>query len=309
MRGVVSYKVRVYHSYISLSRPIRALAREWCGFRPVFCLAVLVGRADTALLGAGICSFDSGHGMSSGRHRRRTFLGRTVHGFGCVVRAATMVLRSPRILLLAGLPFALCMVLYVAFFGVTLAFVDEVVDVVIQPGAWWRNALRWAMVVTVPLAVFVLSVFTYTFACLVIAAPLYEFLSATVERRLTGLVAEEPFTLKAMLQDIWRALADTARILLIEVGVLMLGLIFVPVTTVLAAMASAVLLALEYCDYPMGRRRMPFSERLGFARRHIWEMFGLGMPLLFALGIPFVGVAFLPLGVIGGTILFVELRE
>jgi len=237
----------------------------------------------------------------------RSFAVRFLRGFWCVPRAVGMIAASPRILLWSALPFLLCLALYVAFFSTAVLLADDVVGRIIQPGSWWREALRWALMLAIPLAVLVVSVFTYALACFVIAAPLYEWLSASVERRLTGRVEEAPTSVRLMLADVWRALADAVRIFVMEMAVLLLGFVFVPVSSVLAALASGVLLALGYCDYPMGRRRMLFADRLRYAWRHRWEMLGLGLPLLFALTVPLVGVAFLPVGVVAGTILFVEL--
>ena len=145
--------------------------------------------------------------------------------------------------------------------------------------------------------------------CFVVAAPLYELLSAAVEKQVTGRVQEEPFSVGAVLLDVWHAVVDTIKILLLEVVVLIFGLLLVPVTTVVALALSAVLLGLEFLDYPMGRRRMRFRVRLRFARTHCWELLGLGMPLLIGLAVPFAGVLCLPLGVIGGTMLFLDLSQ
>lgn len=242
------------------------------------------------------------------RRLSNTFAFRFLRGLGCLPRAVGMILGSRRVFLLSLLPFLLCLLLYVAFFAGVVALSDNVAGLIIEPGAWWRSVIRWALMIAIPVGFLIVSVFTYTLVCFVVAAPLYEWLSAAVERRLTGRVEEEPFGLKNMLVDVWRALADTVRILLIGLVVLVLGFLMVPVTTVLAVLASAVLLGLECCDYPMGRRRMPFGDRLHFARRHFWELLGLGLPLLLALTIPFVGAVFLPVGVVGGTILFTDIR-
>jgi CysZ protein len=185
--------------------------------------------------------------------------------------------------------------------------VDNVADLVIAPGAWWRTVLRALLMVGLPLVLVVLSAFTYTLLCFVVAGPLYDWLSAAVERRLTGRVAEEPSSLRNVLVDFGRSIWLAALMLLTELGVLLVGLLLVPVTTVLAVAASAVLLALEFLDYPMGRRRMTIRQRLAFASRHRWELLGFGLPMLLGLMVPFVGAAFLPVGVVGGTVLFLQL--
>lgn len=237
-----------------------------------------------------------------------SFAFRFLRGFGCLLRGVRMIFGSGRIFLLSALPFLICLALYVVLLAAVVLLDRHLVGLVIGPGAWWRGLIRWALMVTIPLAILVVSVFTYTAVCFVVAAPLYEWLSSAVERRLTGAVEEVPSSLKIVLIDIWRSLVDAVRILLITLAVLVLGLIAPPVTTVLAVLVSGVLLGLECCDYPMGRRRMLFGQKLRFARRHAWEMMGIGLPLLFALTIPFVGAVFLPIGVVGGTIFFSDLR-
>ncbi len=220
-----------------------------------------------------------------------------------------MIFSSLRVFLLALLPFLLCLFIYIALISFAFAFADNLADTVIQPGAWWRSALRVLIIVAIDLTALVATAFTYTWACLVIAAPLYEFLSASVEKCLRGTVEEEPFSLRNMVVDIWRALIGTGIILCIELGVLVVGLLLAPFATIPAVLISAVLLSLEYLDYPMGRRRMKLGEKFAYARTYVWELLGLGLPLLVAMAIPFVGAAFLPLGVVGGTILFVEIRR
>jgi len=245
--------------------------------------------------------------LMAARNVHGFFLARFLRGLACAFRAFGVIFSSRRLFLLTLAPFLLCLVLYVAFFAVFLFLLDDVVDLVIAPGAWWRTVVRVLLAVALPLAFVILGVFTYTLSCFVVAGPLYEWLSAGVERQVTGSVEEEPFSFRNMLTDFGRAIGLAVLILLTEVCVLIVGLLLVPVTTVLALMGSAVLLALECLDYPMGRRRMPVRERLRFAGRHAWELLGLGLPMLVGLMVPLVGAAFLPIGVVGGTLLFLQL--
>jgi CysZ protein len=244
-------------------------------------------------------------------HRRAQslFLIRFFRGLACPFRAVGLILQSRRLFLLSVAPFLICLVIYFAVFVAVVFVVDDVVEMLVAPGAWWRTVVQWMLMVAIPVVVLVVSVFTYTALCFVIAGPLYDLLSAAVERRLAGRVEEEPFSVGNMLVDAGRSVVLTVAILVIELCVLVFGLLFVPATTVLALMASGVLLALEYLDYPMARRRMTLSGRLRFARRHAWELLGLGLPLLFCLMVPFAGALFLPLGVVGATDLFLQLAR
>lgn len=234
---------------------------------------------------------------------------RFLRGVGCAFRGIDLVLGSFRTFVCAALPFALCMLLYVAVFASLVAFDADLVDLVLEPGAWWRTALRIALAVALWGAVLLLMAVAFSAVCFAIAGPLYELLSSAVERRLTGKVQEEPFSVRNMLVDLLRGIGHAVVILAIEVCIIILGFLFIPVTTVLAFMASALLLAVEYIDYPMGRRRMNLKQKVRFARANAWELLGLGAPLLLGLMVPFVGVASLPVGVAGGTLLFVRLAE
>jgi len=245
----------------------------------------------------------------SGSHTGQRFVTRFLRGTGCLFRALRLMARNRRVLVLSLVPFAICLLLYVGFFLAVVVLADDVADLVLQPGTWWRSVVRFLFIGAFDLVFLLVGIFTYSAACFVVAAPLYEFLSAATERSVTGAVKEEPFSMKNALVDVWRALVGTVTVLLMELVVLAASFLFVPVTTFLALLASAVLLSLEYLDYPMGRRRMRLREKLAFARRHAWEFMGLGLPMLAGLAVPFAGVVFLPVGVVGGTLLFVDLAD
>jgi uncharacterized protein involved in cysteine biosynthesis len=248
-------------------------------------------------------------GKTMARWVRDSFAFRFLKGAGCLLRAAGMVLSSRRIFLFSALPFLICLGLYVVLLIVAIPLDRHIVGLILGPGAWWRTLVRALLAVATWLALFVVGLFTYTAACFTLAGALYDLLTVAVERRLTGTVVEAPSGLKLVLLDNWRALVNSLKILLVTLLAWAVSLIAPPVTTVLAAVVSGALLGLQCCDYQLVRRRMAFRDKLRYARHHFWEMLGLGLPLLFALAIPFAGAAFLPIGVIGGTILYLDLAN
>jgi CysZ protein len=220
-----------------------------------------------------------------------------------------LLFSSRRAFLWAALPFLLCLALYAGAFAALVAFDADLVDLILEPGSWWRTAVRAVLTVALWGAVLVLMALAFSAVCFAIAGPLYELLSCAVEKALTGTVQEEPFSFRNMVVDIARGMGHALVILVLGLVIAIAGLLFFPVTTVLAFLASAVLLSVEYLDYPMGRRRMDLKQKVRFARENVWEMLGLGVPLLAGLMIPFVAVVFLPVGVAGGTLLFVRLTN
>lgn len=241
------------------------------------------------------------------RGKQASFVDRFLQGLGCAFRAVPMILGSGRMILLSLLPFAVCLLIYAAVFVTVIALSDNAADAIVQPGTALRNVLHVLLEIAFVVVFLVIAVFTYTVASMAIAAPLYEWLSAAAERRATGNVVEEPFSLRAMLGDIARGVGHGLVVLLIEMFVLVFGLLLVPVTTVLAVMASAVLLSLGFMDHPLERRRTPWRRKVEFVKKHVWELMGLGLPMLGALAIPVIGAACLPIGVVGGTLLYLQL--
>ena len=56
------------------------------------------------------------------------------------------------------------------------------------------------------------------------------------------------------------------------------------------------------------RRGWPIRARLGLLGRHPWLMFGFGLAVWGCLFVPLLNLAFMPLSVAGGTLLFLDLE-
>lgn len=217
-----------------------------------------------------------------------------------------MILHSRRLLVLAAVPFFISALLYVAFVAGFVYFVGDLTDLVIAPGAWWRDLIRILLMVAATLGLLVALALSYSAFAFLVAGPFYEYLSGAAEKQLTGRVTEEGFSVRGLLGDLAHAAVFAVFLLAAGLVAFLVGIVVPPFTTVLAACGSAYLLALEYMDYPMTRRRMRLRAKLDWAGRHRWEMVGLGLPVLLGMMVPLLGPLLLPVGVVGGTILFVE---
>ena len=224
-------------------------------------------------------------------------------------RGAGIVLGNRRVLALSVLPFLAGLLIYALAVVALIFFADNVADLILAPGAWWRTVLRVLMIVTMWAVFLVALVFTYAIVVIAVAAPFFEFLSAAAERAWTGEVVEEATGWKEILVDLWRGLAEAVKFLSIEVVLPVFALIVPPVSTVICLGLSAILLGLEQMEGPMGRRRMKFRHKVAFARKNFWQMLGFGGVMLLALLIPFAGVAFLPMGVAGATAMFCDMTS
>ncbi len=233
---------------------------------------------------------------------------RVAHGAHCALSAVPMLLKSRRLVLWSLLPFLLGVLLYAVGFVALLRWLSSLTDVIIEGGSWWRAILRVLVQIAIVCVAIVATVFTFTTACLTLAGPLYEWLSSSAERVATGGVVEYPFSLWRMLADFMRIAVWMGGILVIEICVLVAGFCIPVVGPILVVPASAILLALQCMDYPMDRRRLGLRGKLAFARGHIWELVGMGLPILPVLAVPFIGALALPFAVVAATILFAELH-
>jgi CysZ protein len=77
--------------------------------------------------------------------------------------------------------------------------------------------------------------------------------------------------------------------------------------TVLSSIITFCFLGLEYMDYPMTRRHMRFKDRRAFCWANLSGVLGLGFAVTACFFIPLVSFLVMPVGVVGGTLLFLDL--
>ncbi|MDP3938174.1 MAG: EI24 domain-containing protein [Deltaproteobacteria bacterium] len=250
-----------------------------------------------------------------------------LEGIGYTRRAFRLIRGDRALLRYAVLPF----LINLAVFGLAIAaFVYWFGDLwhlasawteSARPEAWYWLPLYWllAMVrwliaaVLVVVAVLILWI-SFTLVGNVIAAPFNKLLSAATERSL-GSVEEAGAEggWRALLGEMARALSDETRkmgfFLLIQAALLPLNLVPLVGTIAYATLSlgfGALFVALEFTDYPMARRRIPFAERRRTVWRHRAVMSGFGGSLFLTFLVPGLNLLLLPLGVVGGTILYLD---
>lgn len=66
------------------------------------------------------------------------------------------------------------------------------------------------------------------------------------------------------------------------------------------------MLAIEYADYPMGNHELYFKEELQTLKQHPTQALGFGWLLSLITAIPILNFLAMPVGVAGGTALWVD---
>lgn len=229
----------------------------------------------------------------------------------------------------ALLPFLINLAIFAVAVGAFAFWCDDLVRLltawahVARPQAWYwiplywlARAFRWLLALLLAIAALLVVWFTFTLIGNVIASPFNELLSAATECRL-GLRAPDDGGkgLLAMGREARRAVGDelrrTAFFVLVQAALLPLNLIPVAGSVAYATISVAfgvLFVALDFTDYAMSRRRLPFAERRRTVFRHRALMAGFGSSLFLTIFVPGLSLLCMPLGVVGGTLLYLDLE-
>lgn len=184
---------------------------------------------------------------------------------------------------------------------------------------WPRYLFFSALQLLVPLLSTLLMLFAVGGAFLMgsklVAAPFFDALSEQVEALHRGIqLGEEPFALGRALGDAGRAVRQQGiRIVLyvFVVGPLLLLNLLPGLGTVLYTLAAGTYtawwLGMDLMDPPMGRRRVPFGNKVRFGRQCLPVVLAFGLSALLLASIPIVNIFATPVLVIGGTLLWLDL--
>jgi len=182
---------------------------------------------------------------------------------------------------------------------------------------WWTQTLeflalvaRWLLWPLFLLAAVVVMFYTFTAVANLVAAPFNGWLSARVERAVTGSApAGDGGGLTA---EVLGAFGGELRKIgyFALLGIPLLLLFLVPVANIAApflwTLYGAWILALEYMDYPLGNRGLGFPEQRVRLRRQRLLHLGFGAGILAMTLIPVLNLVAMPTGVIGATLLALE---
>ncbi|MBI5569235.1 MAG: EI24 domain-containing protein [Desulfomonile tiedjei] len=184
----------------------------------------------------------------------------------------------------------------------------------VDTSAWYGQVVYYAVVVLVAVVVTLVVVFLFTRIASALAAPFNDLISQRTEQLATGIGDEEPFSVILLLKDSLRSLHHSLKILGIYLALMVGGLplLLIPglghlIYTVGGALLSAYMFSYEYLGYPMDRRRFSWEEKKGFLRSRLRAVFGFGLGSVVMASIPVVNLLFIPVAVVGATLLFLDL--
>ncbi|MBW1742013.1 MAG: EI24 domain-containing protein [Deltaproteobacteria bacterium] len=224
------------------------------------------------------------------------------------VRGIRFGLSHPSFLILAALPFLVTLTLYIFAFYMFIHHAEDLLQMVWHPetgeSSWVVGWLHWTYthIVKWILYLIVLMIMFYTFIVLsvVIASPVYDYISTKYERVYyqNASEGEAAPSGRGLLTILKEEVKKALFMLMIPIP-----LLFVPVVgTLLSFVVAGVFIAWDFTDFSLSRDRPLLRDRMRAVWRYKWSLLGFGSPLL----IPFLGLVLVPFAILGSTKLYFE---
>ncbi len=217
---------------------------------------------------------------------------------------------QPGVRRFVAIPLAINILVFALLFWLASSYFSEWVDSIAPQWEWfaWLADLIWVLFAGMLL---VMLFFGFSLLANIIAAPFNGLLAEAVERHLNG--REPP-------SSDWRELLRKAPGMIIdELGklgyyllwfLLLLILTFIPpisaAAPVIWPLFSAWMLAVQYCDYPLGNHELRGREQRRILGERRWLSLGFGGATLLATLVPVVNFLVMPTAVAAATAMSVE---
>ncbi|WP_321496069.1 EI24 domain-containing protein [uncultured Desulfobacter sp.] len=227
------------------------------------------------------------------------------------IKGLLLSLKTPSLLLLGLLRFFVVFALTLSLSGLILLHHDNILSMIwtAPDGGWliyvWHVASWLLSLFLAGIAMIIAYLIAQLFFCVFIM----DYMSRITERLVLGhekhpvQASWVAFFIYLIRQEIPRAVIPV----LISIVIMGLGL-FTPISPailIISAMAGAMFMAWDNTDLVPARRMKPFSERLGFLKRHL--LFHLGFGLLFL--IPWLNILILSFAPVGATLYVIDKED
>lgn len=231
-------------------------------------------------------------------------VGSFLFGFTLPLRSLKIILSKPKLLFLASLPILVTVALYWFFF--------QEVQIHLQP---WMNSLlqRWGLESEGKVAgglfllikglLLVLSALTFSLLAGIAAVPVNDFLAEATESYSNPPLKPVPGqSIRMRIKIVGIDVMKSAFAIAIQLLTLLIS--WVPLINFAAALLAFLLVCFQYISYPQTRRGQGVSSGARFLRSHFFACVGFGAASTFLFAIPFLSGLFIPIAVVGGTLLF-----
>jgi CysZ protein len=224
------------------------------------------------------------------------------------LRGVKLGIRTPRLLMLGLIRFAIVVLMTVASAGAILLYHQEILALLWErpESVWWVwlwYFLSWMLsLILIALS----SVISYLVSQIVFGVVIMDLMSRITEAMTAG-ADENPAQIHFFKQLIFLIKQEMPRTVLPVLLLFLLTILgwltpFGPVLTIVSSAVAVVFLAWDNTDLVPARRLHPFKSRFGFLRKTL--PFHLGFGLLFL--VPFLNILFLSFAPVGATLYYIE---
>lgn len=207
-------------------------------------------------------------------------------------------------------PILISITVFIILLSLTILYFTPIKDFLFDFIPDWPEWIKWLLYPVIISALFLLLLMTQLILSSLIAAPFNTQLSHRIELHLSP---QKSMPAKsAVFAQTFGAIRDEiikiSYFLIRALPILLLYLI--PVVNILAAILWVILsirmLAMEFCEYPMGNHDLSFKKQRELLKSHRTLSFTFGGTLLLLTMIPFINVLLIPSAVAGATLMWME---
>ena len=218
-------------------------------------------------------------------------------GFRAYKTGVTWLMGHPGYLALLFVPLTLGVLMLAGVWQTLLGQQERMLAFMLyeQPVEWAPLILFYIVKGFLYVAFVIVSVVTCLVVTNVLSAPIYDQVSQAVERDVRGSIEELGWgaSLRLIPEELKKGL------FILAVSIILL---FIPGVNIVVIPVTAFLLGWDFYDYPLARRGLSFSARLGRVTTDVWAVTAFGLWLM----IPLVQIVLMPLAIAGGTMLGLE---
>ncbi len=232
-----------------------------------------------------------------------------IFGASLPFQAIRLIFKTPVLLFWSAFPVGITLTLYVFLLRRLEVLAKENVS---QRLSQWGLELQgtWAQIALLLTAILVLLVgaLTFSFAAGIIASPFNDILAKKTEPRSSPPLLSPPElsfagNIRIVLIDLAKTIAASLM------GIFALLVSWVPILNVVSFAIAFCLVSFQYLSYPQTRRGEGLLRGLSFILAHPLSCLGFGAVMTFFFAIPFVSSLAMPLGVVGGTLLYARAQS
>ena len=234
-----------------------------------------------------------------------------IRGIKYNLQGLALAFKTPKLLLLGLLRFALVLLITIFSAGLVLVYHQELLNLIwSRPESAW---LVWLWVVVgwlVSLLLMGLTVIlSYLLSQILFSVLIMDIMSRITEKIATG-AERSPEGVSLLQQFFFLVKQEIPRAvipILITLLLMLLGWLtpLAPVITLIASGAAIVFLAWDATDLTPARRLKPFPERFRFLMKTLPFHFGFGLLFL----VPLLNILFLAFAPVGATLYYVKRHD